>query len=135
MIRYMLDTNMVSYIIKGYPPEVRKKLEMKPMSSIVISAVTQGELLYGIAHKKHPASLAKVVEEFLHRVDILSWDEEAAIVYGSLRAACSAKGIAVSALDMMIAAHAVATQSTLVTHDQIFSRIENGLVVEDWCLN
>jgi tRNA(fMet)-specific endonuclease VapC len=129
----MLDTNMASYIIKGRPPEARQRLEMQPMDSIVISAVTQGELLYGVARKGHPASLTRVVQEFLRRVDILPWDEEVAKVYGDLRATCANTGITLSALDMMIAAHSIATQSTLVTHDQVFSRItDSRFTLEDW---
>ncbi len=54
----MLDTNIASYVIKGKPPEIRARLVALPMDSIVISAVTQAELLYGLAHKNHPQSLA-----------------------------------------------------------------------------
>lgn len=132
-MRYMLDTNMASYIIKGQPPAVRDKLAAQPMSSIVISAVTQGELHYGVARKGNPPALVRLVHEFLCCVTVLPWDEDAARVYGDMRAACATGGITLSALDMMIAAHCVATQSVLVTHDQIFTRIsDQRLVVEDW---
>lgn len=124
---------MVSYVIKGQPPEARQRLAIQPMDSIVISAVTQGELLYGVARKGHPVSLINVVQEFLLRVKVLPWDEQTASVYGDLRAACTKAGIALSALDMMIAAHSVATQSTLVTHDKAFTRIaDSRFVIEDW---
>ncbi|WP_147477807.1 PIN domain-containing protein, partial [Pseudomonas amygdali] len=52
----MLDTNTASYVIKGHPPEVRERLAKQPMDSIVISTVTQAELLYGLARKGHPAA-------------------------------------------------------------------------------
>jgi tRNA(fMet)-specific endonuclease VapC len=45
----MLDTNMASYLIKGHPPEARQRLVALPMKSVVVSVVTQGELLYGLA--------------------------------------------------------------------------------------
>ena len=129
----MLDTTMASYIIKGLPPEVRQRLAMQSMGSVVISAVTQGELLYGVARKGHPLSLTQVVREFLLRVEVLPWDEQTATVYGDLRAACANTGITLSALDMMIAAHAVASQSTLVTHDRAFSRIaDSSFITDDW---
>jgi tRNA(fMet)-specific endonuclease VapC len=132
-MRYMLDTNTASYIIKGHPPEVRQRLALQPINNVVISAVTQGELLYGVARKGNPASLTRVVEEFLLRIDVLPWDEQTARVYSDLRAACANTGITLSALDMMIAAHSVASQSTLVTHDQAFSRIvDDRFVVDDW---
>jgi tRNA(fMet)-specific endonuclease VapC len=106
---------------------------MQPSGSVVISAVTQGELLYGVARKGHPVSLTQVVHAFLLHVEVLPWDEQTARVYGDLRAACANTGITLSALDMMIAAHAVASQSTLVTHDRAFSRIaESGFVIDAW---
>ncbi len=129
----MLDTNMASYVIKGNPPEVRKRLATLPMGSIVVSAVTQAELRYGLARKGHPAALARLIKEFLLRVQVLPWDSSAAMAYGDFRASCTASGIVLGALDMMIAAHAVATKSTLVTHDRAFSLVSGGiLVVEDW---
>ena len=50
----MLDTNMASYVIKGHPPEARERLASLPMDRIVVSSVTQAELLYGLARKGHP---------------------------------------------------------------------------------
>ena len=129
----MLDTNMTSYIIKGSPPEVRRRLTMLPMDNIVVSAVTQAELFYGLARKNHPAALTKLVREFLFRVKILPWDNDAASAYGDLRAVCTTSGITLGSLDMMIAAHAVAARATLVTHDKAFSLVPgNILAAEDW---
>lgn len=129
----MLDTNMASYVIKGNPPEARKRLATLPMDSIVVSVVTQAELLYGLARKGHPAAFTSLIREFLLRAQVLPWDSNAATVYGDLRASCSASGITLGALDMMIAAHAVATKSILVTHDRAFSLVPGGLLaVEDW---
>ncbi|MEY4684406.1 MAG: hypothetical protein RLZ25_865 [Pseudomonadota bacterium] len=130
---HILDTNMASYIIKGDFPEVRERLETLPMSSIAISVVTEAELLFGVARKGHPTGLARVVKAFLMRVQILPWDSKTATVYGNLRAACTSAGVTLGALDMMIAAHAVAENATLVTHDKAFSLVPGGvLTVEDW---
>lgn len=129
----MLDTNMASYVIKGHPPEVRERLVALPMDDIAVSVVTQAELLYGLADKGHPAALATVIREFLLRVEVLPWDEHAAMVYGDLRASCASAGLILGALDMMIAAHAVAISATLITHGQVFGRIPDGvLAVDDW---
>ncbi len=129
----MLDTNMASYVIKGNPPEVRARLAALPMDQVVVSTVTQAELLYGLARLGHPAAFANLIREFLLRVEILPWDSSAATVYGDLRCACAAVGITLGALDMMIAAHAIATNSTLVTHDKAFSLVPGGaLVIADW---
>jgi tRNA(fMet)-specific endonuclease VapC len=63
----------------------------------------------------------------------MPWDEDTATVYAEMRASCSQQGITLSALDMMIAAHAVATHSVLVTHGRAFSQIPgNKLLIEDW---
>ncbi len=127
---------MVSYIIKNHPPEIRKRLSSLPITSITLSAVTQGELLYGLARKGHPTPLAKLIREFLFRVETLPWDEQAANVYGDLRASCVSVGITLGALDMMIAAHAIATNTILVTHDKAFSLVPDGvLTIEDWLNN
>jgi tRNA(fMet)-specific endonuclease VapC len=129
----MLDTNMASYVIKGNPPHVRQRLSALPMSSIAVSVVTQGELLYGLARKGHPTALARVISEFLARVDVLPWDSAAATVYGDLRARCTTAGITLGALDTMIAAHAIAAKATLITHDKAFGHIPGNLLnIEDW---
>jgi tRNA(fMet)-specific endonuclease VapC len=125
---------MASYVTKGHSPEVRVRLAALPMESIVVSVVTQAELLYGLARKGHPATFARLIlHEFLLRVQVLPWDSDSAAAYGDLRASCAASGITLGALDMMIAAHAVAAKATLVTHDQAFRLVPGDvLAVEDW---
>lgn len=132
----MLDTDMASYVIKGNPPEARQRLSLLPMESVVVSVVTQAELLYGLARKEYPAAFSRVIREFLLRVTVLPWDGNAAIVYGDLRSSCAKASITLGALDMMIAAHAVSTKSTLVTRDRAFSLIPGGVpAVEDWIVS
>jgi tRNA(fMet)-specific endonuclease VapC len=129
----MLDTNMVSYIIKGTPPQARHRLSALPVESIVVSVVTQAELFYGLARKGYPAIFSKLVHEFLLRVQVLTWNELCASTYGDLRTSCVTCGVTLSSLDLMIAAHAVTTQSILVTHDKVFGLIPGDvLTVEDW---
>jgi tRNA(fMet)-specific endonuclease VapC len=129
----MLDTNMASYVIKGHPAQARQRLVSLPMENICISVVTQGELLYGLARKGHPPALSTVIRAFLLSLEVLPWDADAATVYGDLRASCAAAGITLGALDMMIAAHAIAARATLVTHDKAFSLVPGSvLTVEDW---
>ncbi|WP_234809461.1 type II toxin-antitoxin system VapC family toxin [Candidatus Hamiltonella defensa] len=133
MKHFMLDTNMASYVIKGHPPQVRRKLAEVPMESIAVSTITQAELLYGLARKGHPVALSRLIREFLLRVKVLPWDEKAAIVYGDLRAFCASSGITLSALDMLILSHSVSSKSILVTHDKAFSLLTYpDVFVEDW---
>lgn len=131
---YLLDTNIASDAIKGTPARVRERLVSLPMRSVTISAVTQGELLYGLAKRGNPAALGALIHEFLIRVEVLPWTAEVATVYGTLRASCAKRGVALSALDMMIAAQAVATGAVLVTRDKAFDHVEDGLKLENWTL-
>ncbi len=131
LTRYLLDTNIASYIIKGSMPRVRERLLKVPMAQVSISAVTEAELLYGVARRPEAPRLRTAVEEFLLRVERLSWDSEAAQHYGRLRAALEREGGTLGNLDLMIAAHALASQAVLVTHDRTFQRIRQ-LKVEDW---
>jgi len=129
--RYMLDTNMASYAIKGNIPRVRERLLKVPMAGVSISAVTEGELRFGVARRPEAIELKTAVEEFLLRVDVLPWDSETARRYGPMRAALEREGQPMGNLDMMIAAHALATQAVLVTKDRVFGRVK-GLKIEDW---
>ncbi len=134
MSGYLLDTNIASHVIKGDRPEIRNRLMALPMESIAITAVTEGELLYGVAKRGHPPVLSERVRQFLLRVDILPWDSDVAAVYGDLRAACENARVSLAPLDMMIAAHAVASTSVLVTRDKAFAHLAQGLKTEDWSL-
>jgi tRNA(fMet)-specific endonuclease VapC len=129
---YMLDTNMASYVIKGTYPLVHQRLAAVPMEAVTVSSVTQAELMFGLAKCGRPERLARLIEEFLLRVDVRPWDRTVANTYGELRASCEAAGFTLGALDMMIAAHAVADGAILITRDQAFSRVPVSLTVEDW---
>ena len=137
-MRYMLDTNIASHIIKGDIPEVRVRLVQVPAHSVVISVITQAELLYGVEKRGNPEGLATRVREFLARVEILPWTADVGEVYGHLRASCEASGITLAPMDLMIAAHAKASNQTmptvLVTRDRTFSRVPEGLSLEDWSI-
>lgn len=132
MSAYLLDTSVASHIIKGDQPDILRKLARLPMEDITISAVTEGELFYGLAKRNYPAALTERVRQFLLRVDVLPWDHDVTKTYGDLRAACEAKGTVLAPLDMMIAAHAVAAGATLATRDKAFSRVPKPLKSEDW---
>lgn len=132
MSGWMLDTNVASHVIRGDRREIIERLVALPISDVVISSITEGELLYGLAKRGYPTALSERVREFLLRVDILPWDHEVTKTYADLRAAWEAKGVTLSPLDMMIAAHAAATNATLVTRDKAFSRVPSPLRIEDW---
>lgn len=129
--RYLLDTNTASFLIRGAGPRLQQRLRSVQPSATAISAVTEGELLFGLARKPHAVALHRTVHAFLAHVEVLPWGSEAARCYGALRSGLEAQGRPMGALDTMIAAHALATGCTLVTNDLAFARIE-GLALEDW---
>lgn len=130
-VRYLLDTNIASYVIKGNVPRVRERLVKVPMSEVGISVITEAELRSGVAKKPEAARLGVAVEEFLLRVEILPWDSDAAKSYAKLRSEIERVDEPMGNLDMMIAAHALAAQAVLVTRDRVFHRVKQ-LRIEDW---
>ncbi len=89
--RFMLDTNIVSHLLKGHPV-VAARLMAAPITSLCISAITKGELLFGLAKRPDAKRLHTAVDEFLRRVDVLPWDSEIAHTYGAARAEMEGKG-------------------------------------------
>ena len=129
-VRYLLDTNIASYAIKGNIPRVRENLLRVPLPEVGISVVTEAELRFGVLQSPKPA-LQQAVEEFLLRVEILPWDSKAAQTYAALRQTMEHAGSPMGNMDMMIAAHALAASLILVTHDRVFHRVKR-LRLEDW---
>ena len=127
----MLDTNMASYIVRGANAGVMNRLDKVPPEQLCVSAITQGELLYGLARKPGATALQNVVRAFLMRVEVLPWGSPAATRYGLLRAELNAAGKPLGNNDMLIAAHALAENAVLVSNDLAFGRVP-GLALENW---
>jgi tRNA(fMet)-specific endonuclease VapC len=128
---YLLDTNIVSYVIKGRPIRVRERLMTIPMEQLSISVITEAELLFGVARHPEATRLTLGVHEFLIRMRVLPWNSDAARSYADLRAELELKGITMGNLDLMIAAQALAENAILVSNDRAFRRIKR-LQIEDW---
>jgi tRNA(fMet)-specific endonuclease VapC len=127
---YMLDTNTVSHIIKRHPQATAHLLAV-PMHSVCISAITAGDLAFGLAKRPQAVALQAAVQEFLRRVDVMPWDDAVAQSYGTLRAALYKKSTPLAALNLQIAAHALHLKATLVSNDKAFGQV-GLLLVEDW---
>lgn len=130
MKRYMLDTNTVSHLIKAHPT-VARHVVAAPMTALCISAITEGELLFGLAKRPDARRLHTAVRELLRRVDVLAWDRPIAKHYGAMRADMERQGKILAPLDLLIAAHALAASAVLVTSDRAFAQITE-LKIEDW---
>ena len=121
--RYMLDTNIVSHIMQGRDAGVLSRLSQMPVGQAVMSSVTLAELEYGLHRKGQPERLKNALFQVLLRMDVLPWDEPAARCYGRLCCALEAQGVNLSDVDMMIAAHSLATDTTLVSKDKAFQTV------------
>ncbi|WP_089728592.1 type II toxin-antitoxin system VapC family toxin [Candidatus Thiosymbion oneisti] len=130
MSRYMLDTNTVSHLLRQHPM-VAKRVETAPMAALCVSAITAGELWFGLAKRPGAKRLGLVVREFLRRVDALPWDNTIAQHYGTVRTAMERQGRILAPLDLLIAAHALGVGAVLVTNDQAFGQVPD-LMIEDW---
>ena len=130
MTRYMLDTNTVSHLLKKHPA-VASRVVAVPITSLCISAITQGELLFGLAKRPNAAALHDAVWEFLRRVDVLPWDATTAPVYGTARAATQREGRVLAPMDLLVGTHALSADAILVTNDRAFGQLPD-LMIEDW---
>ncbi len=129
-MQYMLDTNIVSELIRnpGSPAAHRARTFA---DTICLSIVVAAELRYGCAKKSSPQLLGRV-EQFLSAVPVLPFDVPADAAYGSIRARLEVAGTPIGSNDLLIAAHAVTLDATLVTANVgEFGRIQ-GLRVENW---
>jgi len=125
----MLDTNIVSHIMRR-TPQVLAQLRKTSVGQVHISAITAGELHFGLA--KNPGQAREqALQALLDRVQVLPWDDTVARHYGALRAQLMQQGKSLAPLDMQIAAHARAMHCVLVTNDQAFAQVPK-LKVLDW---
>jgi tRNA(fMet)-specific endonuclease VapC len=132
---YLLDTNMVSYILKGKSQAARARLEKVRFhkgQEAGLSAITVGEILYGMEKIGAGQQRRKALDLFFSTIAIYSWDEAAAASYGRLRARQEALGKSLGPYDLQIAAHALALGATLVTHDAAFRHVPGLAGREDW---
>jgi len=118
MIRYMLDTDICSYIIRERPLKVFEHFEALKMDQICISAVTYAELIYGVEHSSSKKINRSIVNQFVKHLSIIDWNKKAAEHYGNIRAILQADGNIIGAMDMMIAAHARSRKMILVTNNE-----------------
>jgi tRNA(fMet)-specific endonuclease VapC len=128
----MLDTDICIYTIKRKPISVLKRMEMLQPGMVVMSAITFAELING-------AKKSRCVEENLRRlnalselIEVLPFDKDAAMAYGDVRSDLEKRGLIIGGNDLLIAAHALSLNLTLVTNnDREFGRV-NGLRIENW---
>ncbi|MDC9581543.1 type II toxin-antitoxin system VapC family toxin [Xenorhabdus sp. PR6a] len=126
---YMLDTNIVSYIFRQHPTVIAKLRTISP-SEIGISSITGAELRYDLARRQN-SPLEHIVNTFIDSITVYDWDQNAAKVYGTLRAGMEKTGRTMGTMEQLIAAHALSRGLTLVTSDSAFGMVAD-LTIEDW---
>lgn len=131
MSLYMLDTNIVSDLLRNPDGNAARRIADVSQDAICVSIITAGELRYGCA-RKGSAKLLAHVEAILESVQVLAFDVPADMEYGRIRAELETAGTPIGPNDLLIAAHAYAAGAILVTDNSgEFSRV-TGLRVENW---
>lgn len=132
-MRYMLDTDICIYVINERPASVLGAFRAHAADGLGISAVTAAELFYGVARTGSERNLL-ALRQFLAPLEIAPFDDQAAEVFGSLRAWLTAQGTPIGPYDTQIAAHAQSLGLTLVSNNtREFQRVP-GLRLENWAI-
>jgi tRNA(fMet)-specific endonuclease VapC len=132
---YLLDTNIVSHFVRASSPELTRRIMESEADSLCISAISAGELLYGLGRlppSRRAQTLRQQLDAIFAAIAVTPLPAEAAGHYGTVRSALEKVGNPIGANDLWIAAHALAQGLTLVTNNTgEFMRVK-GLKMEDW---
>jgi len=131
-MKYLIDTNICIYIMNKKPFNVIQRFKQIKMGEIGVSTITISELQYGISKSKQRRKNKIRLNEFITPLEILPYDESAAKAYGDIRYELEEAGKSIGPLDLLIVAHAMSRNLTVVTNnDKEFKRIKK-LKVENW---
>jgi tRNA(fMet)-specific endonuclease VapC len=131
-MRWMLDTDTCITFLKGRHPQAFRRITAGPLGDVGLSSITLAEICVGIAKSERSRENANALYAALALLDTVAFDEQAASVYGAIRARLERRGTTIGPLDLLIAAHAMSVNATLVTHNtREFERLAD-LRVEDW---
>jgi len=131
MLKYLLDTNIVIYVIKQRPRIALDRFN-REHGHMAVSSITLAELIHGAEKSNDPSRNLAAVEDFCSRLVVLAYSDKAAWHYGSIRAALEKMGMTIGVNDLHIAGHARSEGLTLVSNNlREFERVP-GLVLENW---
>ncbi len=128
----LLDTNICVAWLNGADATLRKKLEHAPVGDVFVCAVVKAELLYGARKSARVSHNLERLERFFSGLPSLPFDDDAAEVYGAVRAQLERQGTPLGPNDLMIAAIALVNDSTLITRNDREFRPVVGLRIEVW---
>lgn len=131
MLKYMLDTNIVIYVMKRRPIEVLSTFN-RYATQLCVSSITVAELYYGAEKSEFPERNLAVIEDFLSRLTILPYEPKAAAHFGNIKSSLSKQGKIIGENDIHIAGHCRSEGLILVTNNvREFERVD-GLRLENW---
>lgn len=131
-MNFLIDTNICIHIMNKRPIEVIHRFKGMEVGQIGISTITVSELSYGASKSNLRKQNFKRLEEFLAPFEIIPYNQNAAKYYGEIRSQLETQGNIIGPLDLLIAAHALSENLTLVTNNEKeFERIKS-LKVENW---
>jgi tRNA(fMet)-specific endonuclease VapC len=132
-LRYLLDTNTVSYFIRRSSSALEKRMSLAMKNeTAAISTLTRAELRYGQALMEAQDKRRILIDLLLQQLPHLPWTSEAADNYGAIKSYLKLQGEPIGELDTQIAAHALAEGLILVTHNtKHFEKVQD-LRLEDW---
>lgn len=134
LLRYLLDTDICSYIMRGSHPSLLKRIRSTSVGEQGVSVVTKAELLFGVRMSPRPHKEAAAVATFFRYVEILPLDDAVTEHYAEVRADLRKRGMMIGANDLWIAAHARSLDLILITNNtREFSRVR-GLKLENWTM-
>jgi len=130
MPEFMLDTDTVSWALRGQGGVSARVLEHRP-SQLCISSITVAELRFGADAKGSPR-LHGLIDTFVLSVAVLPFDQAAADRFGPVASALARRGELIGTFDTLIAAHALSCGLTLVTNNRKHFQRVAGLNTTTW---
>jgi len=131
-MRYMLDTNLCVEIIRGRGENALKRIKRHKIGEVALSVITFAELEHGVWESASPQRNQQALYCFCAPLELLPFDCDAAEAYGQIRAALENTGQTLGPMDLLIAAHALASSATIVTNNEREFRRVPGLKVVNW---
>lgn len=131
-MKYLLDTNICIYLIKGNDEKLIKKFIKRSPIDFAISSITLSELWYGVYKSKKQKENKAALTSFLQPFEVIYFDDKAAEIYGLIRSKLESDGNLIGSMDLLIAAIALANNLILLTNNEReFKRVPK-LKVENW---
>jgi tRNA(fMet)-specific endonuclease VapC len=133
-VKYILDTNTLSFLMKG-DPDVAGELLSKPRTDVLVPQTVVAEIEYGLSRMSRSKKLDRLrqrFDSFMSELPRADWSDEVSRTFGQTKAALERKGMRLEDFDVAVAAHALALGATLVTDNTEHMKRIRGLDLENW---